>query len=183
MRNGSKPAPVVGSGSARVLLRGAAAPSDNLNIALESVNTLYSIDAVGSPANSAGPAEFQGLQAVTQVGAFDDGEGRGRHRASRSFDDAGAPPHTLCSTAAQADLDAFAKNDGVANWKIGQTVRRTQRSDTCTRAALRKHMSTCQPLPSQIGPFSGSNTESVLDEEFIAGVGAGNTQWFWTELE
>jgi hypothetical protein len=35
----------------------------------------------------------------------------------------------------------------------------------------------------QVGPFSGENTESVLDEEYVGAIGQGNTQWFWTELE
>jgi hypothetical protein len=62
MRNGARA--VQGSALRR---RGAVAPSNNLEIALESVSTIYGITAKGAAANSAGPAEFQGLNAITQA--------------------------------------------------------------------------------------------------------------------
>jgi tripeptidyl-peptidase-1 len=53
------------------------------------------------------------------------------------------------------DMKAFATNNGVSDWNI----------------------------TTKVGAFSGSDTEATLDEEYIANVGMGNTQWYWTEAD
>lgn len=55
----------------------------------------------------------------------------------------------------RADQKAFAENNGVAMWNITHKT----------------------------GSFSGSDTEATLDGEYIAGVGVGNAQWWWTEAD
>ena len=86
-----------------------------LGSALETVKTMYSIDAVGSKANSAGPAEFQGLSSITQARKRN-GVMRCRHRFK---------PVTCVSLyfLLQADIDDFATNDGLTKWTIDHTVR------------------------------------------------------------
>lgn len=55
----------------------------------------------------------------------------------------------------KADLAAFAKGVGVADWKINKTV----------------------------GPYDGANpdAEASLDTQYIGAVSHGGTQWYWTE--
>jgi hypothetical protein len=53
------------------------------------------------------------------------------------------------------DQKAFATNNGVKDWNIS----------------------------TKVGAFSGSDTEATLDEEYIASVGDGNKQWYWTEAD
>jgi len=53
------------------------------------------------------------------------------------------------------DIKAFATANGVPVWNI----------------------------TTKVGAFAGSDTEATLDEEYIANVGLGNTQWYWTEAD
>jgi tripeptidyl-peptidase-1 len=58
---------------------------------------------------------------------------------------------------AAADVTLMAKASGVADWKVAKTI--------------------CPYAP------ANPDLEASLDEQYMGGVGEGNTQWYWTEVD